>query len=238
MGIDLVDAFKLISLHERGLTQGRLLCLGRQGFYVRRDEEFQLLERRLDQAGISFDLGEFKRKKLFSEPFFRALGFSSTMALDASGYEGADIVHDLTAAPLPSLQGGFDFILDGGTIEHVFDVPAAFRNVYSMLATEGAFYSVNGANGFFGHGFYQFSPELPWSFWHRACKFDVLDCVALPKDPRHPEILIPDPESIGGRVQPELPSGRVYLSYTVRKRSGSAWGLSAGQSDYVARWTA
>jgi len=40
--------------------------------------------------------------------------------MDFSAYEGADLVHNLNQPVVKSLEGRFNFILDGGTTEHVF----------------------------------------------------------------------------------------------------------------------
>src|SRR5437763_3852117 len=54
---------------------------------------------------------------------FRALGFTSVESLDASDYEGADIVWDLNKAVPDSLKAKYDVVFDGGTSEHVFNFP-------------------------------------------------------------------------------------------------------------------
>jgi hypothetical protein len=51
-------------------------------------------------------------------------------------------------------------VLDGGTLEHVFDFPTAIRNCMKMVALGGHLLCRTPANNYLGHGFYQFSPEL------------------------------------------------------------------------------
>ena len=93
------------------------------------------------------------------EMFIDKLNFRNIESLDYSKYEGASIIHNLNKPVVPSM-GKYDFILDGGSIEHVFNIPQALENVIDLLEVDGVFCSVNGNNNFSGHGMYQFSPEL------------------------------------------------------------------------------
>ncbi len=92
--------------------------------------------------------------------FARALGAQSVVACDASGYEGADLIHDLNL-PIPAeWEQQYDVVIDGGTLEHVFHFPTAISNCMRLLKPGGHLFLFTPANNYFGHGFYQFSPEL------------------------------------------------------------------------------
>src|SRR5258708_36741284 len=62
------------------------------------------------------------------DDFFRALGAKSVDAVDASDFEGATIIQDLNAPLAAHLHSHFDAVIDGGTLEHVFNLPMAFKN--------------------------------------------------------------------------------------------------------------
>ena len=147
-------------IHKRSL--GRTLMLGRQGFHIpapSRDMAQSILRA---QDGVA-SLDEIQPPgEPWAEGLFRYLGSTTISILDASPFEGADIIHDLNLPVPEHLHGAFDAIFDGGTIEHIFDIPAVFRNVRAMLAPGGLFLSINAANNQLGHGLYQFSPELMW----------------------------------------------------------------------------
>jgi len=51
-------------------------------------------------------------------------------------------------------------VIDGGTLEHVFNFPVAIKNAMQMVRAGGRLSLSPPANNYFGHGFYQFSPEL------------------------------------------------------------------------------
>jgi SAM-dependent methyltransferase len=84
------------------------------------------------------------------DAFFRLLGVPKIKAIDVSDYEGADIVHDLTT-PLPKeLEESADFILDGSTLDNVFDPALTLRNIGRHLKPGGRLVSVNLASNHYG----------------------------------------------------------------------------------------
>jgi len=60
--------------------------------------------------------------------FARELGASKVSAMDVSEYEGADILHDLNVPAPANLHERFDLLIDGGTLEHVFNVPVSMES--------------------------------------------------------------------------------------------------------------
>lgn len=239
MGIDCTLFVQLVDLSTRFVPEGRSLMLGRQGFRIETAFRRQY-ERALKQAGYDTRRFDLLQEDGFSETLFRTLGFGEIESMDASDYEGAQIVHDLNRPVPEALHGQFGFIFDGGTIEHVFDVPCALRNVFNMLRPGGVFVSANGMNGWVGHGMYQFNPELVWTFWRRGCGCEVHRCLGLTKEPGQGRPLeFPDPAEKGIRLRlgKQIPEGRSYLYYEVEKMPDSALGDAVLQSDYVTRWT-
>jgi hypothetical protein len=98
----------------------------------------------------------------FAEPLFKTLGATQVDSLDVSGYEGANIIHDLNLPVPASLMANYDVVFDGGTLEHVFNAPLALSHATAMVKPGGYYLAENPANNFMGHGFYQFSPEFFW----------------------------------------------------------------------------
>jgi hypothetical protein len=82
-------------------------------------------------------------KFIRDDAFFRLLGVPAIRALDHSGYEGAEIIHDLNR-PIPDhLENTADFILDGSTLDNLFSPSTAIQSVARMLRPGGRFLSVN-----------------------------------------------------------------------------------------------
>lgn len=110
---------------------------------------------------------------------YRRLGFTQASYVDVSDYEGADIILDLGAAGIvPELEGAFDLVFDCGTLEHVFHLPNALRNVVHMTATGGHVLHLVLMDNGVDHGFYQLSPTLFFD-WFEAAGLEVLEAAAL-----------------------------------------------------------
>lgn len=113
--------------------------------------------RKLTQLGLERCAGQY------AERLFQGLGAWTVDSVDASGYEGASIVHDLNR---PFAVAGskhyerYSAVVDCGTLEHVFDFPTAIKGLMDALRPGGTFLLQTPTNNYGGHGFYQFSPEL------------------------------------------------------------------------------
>jgi hypothetical protein len=90
----------------------------------------------------------------------RLLGLGELQTLDVSAYEGAEIIADLNAPVPPELIGRFGSIIDGGTMEHVFDIRQGMKNTADMLRPGGRVVHISPANNYVNHGFVQLSPAL------------------------------------------------------------------------------
>ena len=74
---------------------------------------------------------------------FRLLGVPKTLALDQSDYEGAEIIHDLSK-PIPEeLKNSADFIVDGSTLDNVFNPALALTNLADLLRPNGRMICTN-----------------------------------------------------------------------------------------------
>jgi SAM-dependent methyltransferase len=134
--------------------KGDVLFIGRQSVLFTPDE----LVSQLRSHGLTVDAGaiESDRSTVNRLPgygalatdrsIFRALGIDSVKALDVSAYEGAEIVHDLNR-PIPdTLRECADFIVDGSTLDNVFDPASALRNYARLLRPGGRLVMVNAMN--------------------------------------------------------------------------------------------
>jgi SAM-dependent methyltransferase len=243
------DAFaQLVDLSTRYTGSGRSLMLGRQAFRLgqgnkRKVTDPSLYQAVLDKFGIKVDAAAMKQDDSYAETMFKDLGFGAIESMDYSGYQNATHVWDLNKPVPTDLHGQFDFIFDGGTLEHVFNVPQAFENVFNMLSVGGVFVGLNPYNGFPSHGMYQFAPELIWTYWKHSCGCDVRTCRAMGREGKYLRDL-PDPTELGGRInikigaawRGRLPSSQMMLVYEVQKTAQSRLASDVQQSDYVATW--
>src|SRR5215469_2247195 len=118
MGLDLKTAEFLLSEAERKVSFKRLLVLGRQSVAMTPFETTRVKE----LTGISLHPAGF------ADEFFRALGATDLSFLDRSEYEGAEVLLDLNKPLPPRYHERFDAVIDGGTLEHIFNFPAALKS--------------------------------------------------------------------------------------------------------------
>jgi len=95
---------------------------------------------------------------IFCDNFFKSLGFKQVDSTDFSNEQNPTFTHNMNTKI--EIQNKYDYIFDGGTIEHIFNIPQLFDNIVSLLNIDGVFCSITANNNFSGHGFYQFSPNL------------------------------------------------------------------------------
>ncbi len=158
MGINAQVATVIAYLKANDFVGDEILSLGRQ------DRSFSLKDlRNINRnvgAGWTESQMEASVKDPLAETFLNLSGFKVSRSIDASDFEGADIVHDLNLEIPTNLQETTSFFYDGGTLEHVFNVATSFKNVFDLLKVGGIALFAPPANNQCGHGFYQFSPEL------------------------------------------------------------------------------
>lgn len=152
MGLSRAAAHFLIETVEELGVKGRVLTLGRQNLGFNIDD----LPARIAQ--------KLQGEILTDTAFFKALGFTSVMALDFSDYEGAELIGDLNACGL-NVDEQFDLVVDTGTLEHIFHIPNALANIYDLLDVNGRVIHVLPASNRLEHGFYMFSPTLFWDYY-------------------------------------------------------------------------
>jgi hypothetical protein len=237
LGVDLAVLDFLLKF--RGRLEGETLQLGRQGFHIPKaagNPQRQSAEALIAKYDEFADFDKLAGNSGFAEPLFRYLGSKTIVSMDASSFEGAEIVHDMNSPVPAELYARFDTIFDGGTIEHIFNAPMAFENVRRMLKVGGTFLSVNAANNQLGHGFYQYSPELMWRLFCAETGFSVelMQIVLVGDNPR--PVDTPDPAVIGHRQQIGTTPGPTYLLLAARKIGEEIAGYTPQQSDYSAAW--
>lgn len=242
MGLLYADARQLLLARREGAFFGSTATIGRQQLYLRQDESRALVrEFGLDpsSAWISDTFGAY------AEPFLnQALGATEIVALDASAYEGATLIVDMNSPIPPDLDERFDAVIDGGSLEHIFNVPVALANLIRMVKKGGRILVSTPANNLCGHGFYQFSPELmfrAFSAPHGCVAREVLLI-----DYRFPGIehqadrgiyRVTDPDVVAQRVG--LMSRRAAMLFVHAEKLehlADPFQTVPQQSDYVSRW--
>jgi len=235
MGIDLNSAQLLIKAHKDGVLFERTATLGRQRLLGSRPELISILRR----SGYKL-LSDHVRRLLdpvteYSEEFFKLLGAQEIIAIDVSDFEGAQVLHDMNH-PIPgSLISSFDIVLDGGTLEHIFNIPIALRNVAQMVRPNGRLISLTMANNFCGHGFYQFSPELFYRFFCPINGYNTEYCVLWDDIPNSSFYYVPDPDRVRSRINLTSEVG-TYMIVQAKRVGEVSPEFVPQQSDYAWQW--
>jgi len=227
----------LLSAAKRmGVDFSSTAMIGRQNFAGDRVEAG--LNRMFQTLGIPQDAHEFRARNLFCEELFGLLGAKQVESFDVSDYQQATHIHDMNQ-PIPAVfHGRYSCVHDGGSIEHVFNIPQALKNCLQMVRLGGHFTQVNLANNYMGHGFWQFSPEMI----HRAMSpengFEIRAVLLHETIPGGCWHLVADPAKTGGRV--ELCNANPTYILTIAKRTTikDIFATPPQQSDYLVEWSA
>ena len=226
MAIDSHSIRFLREARENGVDFGSTITLGGQSITA----EKEALAAFTGIAGTSL--------QATSRRLFEALGCAEFHEMDRSDYEGADVRHDLNL-PLPdALASKFDVVFDGGTLEHVFNVVEGLRSCMRMVKPGGYFIGHSPANNWFGHGFYQFSPEFFWRAFSTENGFEIMRIVAYEPSGGGQWFDVRDPRDAGERIELMGPFRVMLLVLSKKTREVPPFESFPAQSDYAAAWTA
>ena len=239
MGIDKASAQFLIQAALKGVNFTKTLMLGHQVMYLSPVR----LEKLLDKYHFlptSYNRSQiyewFERPICYADPFLNLLGAQSISCIDASAYEGADIVQDMNL-PIPSeLHEQYNLVLEGGTLEHIFNFPNAIKSCMEMVRVGGHFISITPANNFTGHGFYQFSPELFFRIFGSNNGFKLEHVIILQHNTTHPWYEVTDPAIVHRRVELCNNVPTTLIIQATKTKSTSIFAQFPQQSDYVGAW--
>jgi len=158
----------LLAEHVRSPFQGSILQLGKQTVLFGERQVRGWAEAAKATPGRKSDAplhdepspAQNRNRNLDDQGFFQILGFDQVASCDVSGYENATFAVDLNQPVGQEFHARFDVIYDGGTMEHVFNVPRVLANIHSMLKVGGRVIHVVPSSNMVDHGFYSFSPTL------------------------------------------------------------------------------
>lgn len=174
MGISLIPAL-FMARHAKEVGNAQLgLVLGRQKLHMK-DRKLQKFCNEAAKLGIRVTPEDCLQKDGFTESIYRSMGYPPIEAMDFNDLEGAQHVHDLNKPVPAKLKEKFDIVIDGGTTEHIFHIGQALDSCHAMLKPGGLLLSFVAADGWFGHGFFQTGPDVPWRYWHHARGYDMLE---------------------------------------------------------------
>lgn len=236
MGFDNTSLKVHCSLKKKGHSFKRVATLGRQTIY-----DIDEASLRKCSSSLGIDMSADQAAEIlhgydgYADGIYRWLGATTIDSFDFSSYEGATRIWDMNEALPAEMAGGYDFVFDGGTLEHVFNYPLALREALTLPCVGGTFLSGNPADSYLGHGFYQLGPDIPFSILNQHNGYDMGEAllVEMRRKPRFFEILPPSKKR-GRALASSIWPTQMYF-WGIRRSEVPAH-LQAFQPDYVAAW--
>jgi SAM-dependent methyltransferase len=230
------DVRFLFSCYRRGVSFKKTLVIGRSLVWVSTGE----LCGAAREFGIDLSTSAAKEilqsRNGYCEPLFQLLGAEEVQAMDVSDYEQAGLIHDLNQ-PIPDfLRGQFTAVVDGGSLEHVFNIVQAFKNCMELTGEGGSLISLAPANNFLGHGFHQLSPEFLFAALSPENGFKMGRVLVHENKKNAPVFEVMDPREFGGRVTlcNRLP---VFIkAWAVREKAKTVFETYPQQPDWKDYW--
>jgi hypothetical protein len=147
--------------HAREAFTGPSLSYGRQDMNVSYPGTRWMFER----LGLAADPAGFidpppETENIDFARLINLMGVGPLTVLDVSPYQDADIIADLNYPVPAESHGRYGLIVDGGTMEHVFDVRQCMKNTAEMLRPGGRAMHITPVNNYVNHGFVQVSPTF------------------------------------------------------------------------------
>jgi hypothetical protein len=237
LGIDYTALQAVAYAKKSGVDFSRTVLLGHQELHVTPRDVTRIFEKFLIPYAAR-DLDPIFESR-YADNLFRFLGAKEIDSVDAAEYEEASIIHDMNAPIGANLASKYTLVLDGGTLEHIFNFPTASSNVIKMTAVGGHILSLVPANNLCGHGFYQFSPELFFRVFGPAMGCRVISMFMADSAPHRAWHRVTDPQLLRRRVNLHHFYATTMVMLARRDTDQVTPGFIPQQSDYEhVTWTA
>lgn len=197
MGISLKTLNVLVNESQRvDFKNQKIITLGKQQVFITPKEldAFSNKSTLKNKYKLDLDLNPINNEKNFVSfnTISQFLGFTECISFDYSNYENADVIGDLNKKyskinllnkifkkftknkinNTNQLYGYADVVLDGGTIEHVFNLQNCFYNLFNFIKVGGRIIHFSPSSNYIDHGFYMFSPTFFIDFY-TANNFEI-----------------------------------------------------------------
>jgi hypothetical protein len=236
MGIDNNGFQCLLYAKKINVDFKHTALIGRQGLHLSQDDMKNAF------CAFGYTISEEEINKIFiinngyAEQLIAFLGGLEVHSFDYSDYEGATHLHDMNKEIPEEFREKYTAVLDGGTLEHIFNFPVAIKNCMEMVSVGGHFIGIVPANNFMGHGFYQFSPEVYFNIFSAENGFEITTVVAIEDRPKATWYSVINPKDVHGRVT--LTNNVPVHLFVVAKKlmRNMIFETIPQQYDYLALW--
>jgi SAM-dependent methyltransferase len=150
-------------LHQRRALVSPLLALGSQEIHEPQERILHFA----DKHGYTALAADGSARSLFLDRY------QVEEYVDCDVNEKADLNLDLCQPLLRTLRGRFGTVMNGGTLEHVFDLAQAFANVHELVRSGGTIIHIAPLT-WHDHGLVNFTPR----FFHLLAKANNYEWLA------------------------------------------------------------
>lgn len=236
MGILYSNAELMIEAKKNGVSFDNVLTLGHLKLFV----TYTQLKKLIKKYDLNIEFDPFD-EYIYSDKFFeKILGAKNVHSLDYSDYQKCDIVQDMNKSISSKYYEKYDVVIDGGTLEHIFNFPIAIANCMKVLKQGGSLFVFTMANNHLGHGFYQFSPELFFRIFQSDNGFETVEVLLEEHKFPGPELnqnskiyKVEDPLVVKRRVGLVSKSPVLMMVHAKRAEIKNIFNAYPIQSDYV-----
>lgn len=158
----------LVQEHRFRPITGRVLCLGPQLVGMHKGQVDALCAESPEGASRAMALWReagADMSRVDDKYFFSKFPISQLDSLDVVEGFGGTLIHDLNKPLSEEHHNKFDFILDGGTFDHLVQIGTAFKSVVQMLKPGGRVFHYNAASGYIGAAYVSFGPDLFYDYY-------------------------------------------------------------------------
>jgi len=231
----------LLEAKKSGTNFSNTVMIGRQKINLSKRENSKLekfIDVEIKNGTINFD------NRSYADSLLKEyLDIKKLNIVDYSDYEGANISLDLNYPIKKIFYNKYDVLIDGGSIEHIFNFPVAIKNYMNLIKVNGEIFIFTNANNHCGHGFYQFSPELFYRVFNKSNGFKIKSVILLEHpypgaelSEKHICYKVNDPETIGRRALIVNKSPLGILVNAIKTKEVKIFEIQPLQSDYKNTW--
>lgn len=178
MGLPAPHLKYILQIKKKYNIKGPVLTFGNQDIYANKEDlvrwskelnlPFNIPENiRFSQSMAVKKINKEAENYIHAETFFEFMNIPKEeyYDIDKFNFDKPVILHDLEKPVGESYHNFFEFVLDTGTAEHIFDVRAVMENIIRVTKIGGYILQILPAHNYINHGFYQFSPTFFYDFY-------------------------------------------------------------------------
>jgi len=152
MGLGQLEVEFLLHEHRHRPITGRVLTIGKPSIALSPAKMSSLLDSYgIAQRHSAFEIDTSNQHGsggITDRSMFAAFSDASVQAADISAYEGAEHIFNICDDVPEQLLGSFDFVVDAGSLDNVFEPGRMLMNMAKMLKPDGRLFTFAWSNSF------------------------------------------------------------------------------------------